>query len=92
MRKTKMEKITVELCMGTTCFVMGSSSLPEFSESLSESIREKIELKHSPCMGLCKDQKYGKAPYVKVNGEVISAATPHAVAVRIRQIAEEQDD
>lgn len=81
-----MEKIIVELCMGTTCFVMGSSSIPEFTDSLSPDVLGAVEVKHSPCMDLCKDQKYGKAPYVKVNGEVLSSATAHAVAVRIRQI------
>lgn len=87
-----MEKITVELCMGTTCFVMGASGLPDFYGALPEMIRNKVELKHSPCMGLCKDQNYGKAPYVKINGEVMSEASAHRIGMKIKSILREDEE
>lgn len=80
-----MKTITVELCMGTTCFVMGSSALPDFLDSLSPEQRSAVVVKHSPCMGLCKDQKYGKAPYARVDGEVISSANALKLAEAIRK-------
>lgn len=80
-----MKKVTVELCMGTTCFVMGSSGLPDFMDMLSPEQRSAVELKHSPCMGFCKDQKYGKAPYARVNNELIASANALKVAEKIRE-------
>lgn len=77
-------KITVELCMGTTCFVMGASSLPEFAESFTDEENSQIEVKHSPCMGFCKDNKYGKAPYVKINDEVLSSVTSQLIVEKIK--------
>lgn len=81
-----MQKVTVELCMGTTCFVMGSSGLPDFMEMLTPEQRSCIELKHSPCMGFCKDQKYGKAPYVRINDELLASASSLKVAEKIRAL------
>lgn len=80
-----MDKITVELCMGTTCFVMGGSGLEEFIMLLSPQQREMVEIKPSPCIGLCKDREYGRAPYARVNGEVVSEATVSAIAAKVRE-------
>ena len=80
-----MENITVELCMGTTCFVMGGSGVTEFVDILSEDEKKRVEIKHSPCIGLCKDRKYGKAPYAVVSGEVVAQATAMNVAAKVRE-------
>ena len=83
-----MNKITVELCMGTTCFVMGGSGLEEFVSLLNPQERERLELKPSPCIGLCKDKEYGRAPYARVNGEVVSEATMATIAAAVRRCLE----
>ncbi len=72
--------------MGTTCFVMGSSALPDFLDLLTPEQRAAVILKHSPCMGCCKDQKYGKAPYARVNDELISSASTLKLAEKVRAL------
>lgn len=75
-----MEKIEVKICMGTTCFVMGSSSLQELIETLPAKFGQKVTVEGITCLGLCNvDWEYSKAPYVKVDDEVISEATVEKV-------------
>lgn len=80
-----MDRIKVELCMGTTCFVMGGSGLEEFITLLNPEQRERVEVKPSPCIGLCKDREYGRAPYALVDGEVVAEATVTAIAAKVRE-------
>ncbi len=79
-----MDKITVELCMGTTCFVMGGSGLEDFVNLLSPEERCRVEIVPSPCIGLCKDREFGKAPYARINGEVVPEATVRLLAEKVR--------
>ena len=80
-----MEKITVELCMGTTCFVMGGSGLEEFVTLLTPQEQELVMVQPSTCIGLCKDRAYGRAPYARVNGEVVAEATISGIAAVVRK-------
>ena len=84
-----MEKITVKVCTGTTCFVMGGANLQELHETISERYGDKVELAASNCLGLCSiNWEYSRAPYVKVNEEVVSEATVEKVIAEIdRQLA-----
>ena len=86
-----MEKITVKVCTGTTCFVMGGANLQELNETISEKYGDKVELTASNCLGLCSiNWEYSKAPYVKVNEEVVSEATPEKVLEEIdKQLAKQ---
>lgn len=75
-----MEKINVKVCLGTTCFVMGSSNLQELIETVPEKYGDKVEVSGVPCLGLCSiDWEYSRAPYVKVNDEVIYEANVEKV-------------
>lgn len=68
-----MEKITVRVCTGTTCFLMGGSWLENLEANLPPALAERVEVVGVPCLGYCKDREYGKAPYVVVDSEVLSA-------------------
>lgn len=71
-----MDKVEVEICMGTTCFIMGGCNLQELASILQKKYADKVDTRGIVCHGLCNtDCQYSKAPYVKVNGEVISEAT-----------------
>ena len=71
-----MEKINVKVCLGTTCFVMGSSNLQELIETVPAKYGDKVDVSGVPCLGLCSiDWEYSRAPYVKVDDEVIYEAT-----------------
>lgn len=73
------EKISLELCFGTTCFVMGASKLQEIETLIPPQYRNRVEVKAHTCLDLCKNATYMKAPFVKIDGEVISEATVEKV-------------
>ena len=74
------EKISVKVCLGTTCFVMGSSNLQELIETVPAKYGDNVELSGVPCLGLRSiDWQFSKAPYVKVDDEVIKEATVEKV-------------
>ncbi len=79
-----MEKISVKVCLGTTCFVMGGSNLQELNDIIPQKYGDKVELSAANCLGLCSiNWEYSKAPYVKVNEEVVSEATVEKVLEEI---------
>ncbi len=83
-----MKKIEVKICMGTTCYVMGASNLQNLTEELSPALRALVDVRGSTCLDLCKGGGLGKAPFVEINGEVLSGATLASVIKRIEEIAE----
>ncbi len=76
-------KLTVTICSGTTCYVMGGSELLLLEESIPPHLREKVSIEGSPCLGLCKDRRYGAAPYAKIGGEILPLATIPLILERI---------
>ncbi|MGN0030526.1 MAG: NAD(P)H-dependent oxidoreductase subunit E [Candidatus Gastranaerophilaceae bacterium] len=85
----KMEKVSVKVCLGTTCFVMGSANLQELIDIVPAKYGDKVDVSGVPCLGLCSvDWEFSKAPYVKVNNEVIKEATVEKVLSEIdKQLA-----
>ncbi|MFW6035399.1 MAG: NAD(P)H-dependent oxidoreductase subunit E [Halothermotrichaceae bacterium] len=75
-----MEKIPVEVCVGTSCHLMGSNLILEFLETLSDNIKDKIEIKYQNCMNACD-----KGPRVRVGDIVLSQATPEMVEDEIKK-------
>jgi len=67
--------ITVKICSGTLCYVMGGSELWTLPEILPEELKDKVVVKGSTCLGYCNNEKPVKAPYVEVNGKVIREAS-----------------
>lgn len=84
-----MEKVSVKVCLGTTCFVMGSANLQELIDIVPAKYGDKVDVSGVPCLGLCSvDWEFSKAPYVKVNNEVVKEATVEKVLSEIdRQLA-----
>ena len=76
---TESSKVLVELCFGTTCFVMGASKLQELESIIPPQYRNKVDIKVHTCLDLCKNATYMKAPFVKIDGEIISEATVEKV-------------
>ena len=73
------EKITVELCMGSSCFARGNSEVLQAIENyMSENdLDGRIELVGHLCLGRCKD-----GPNIKIDGTDYSGLTPdEAVAI-----------
>ena len=82
-----VKKITVSICTGTACFVMGASELMLLEEELSPELKEIVEVEGITCLDLCKNAECGKAPFVKINDQVLSQASLPLVMEKIRQLA-----
>lgn len=79
-----MKKIKVRVCLGTTCFVMGSSILQNLSDIVPKKFGNKVEVTGSGCLGVCSTNwEHSKAPYVKVNDILIQEATVEKVVAEI---------
>ncbi|MBQ1612150.1 MAG: NAD(P)H-dependent oxidoreductase subunit E [Alphaproteobacteria bacterium] len=80
------KKISVKVCLGTTCFVMGSANLQELLEVVPRKYGDKVEVAGVPCLRLCSiDWEFSKAPYVKVDEDVIKEATVEKVLNAIEE-------
>ncbi|MGE4564393.1 MAG: (2Fe-2S) ferredoxin domain-containing protein [Victivallaceae bacterium] len=80
------EKIKVEICLGTTCFILGSSELMQLPQHLDPEMNAKIEIVHHGCMRYCLDRNYGHAPFVRINGNiVVSRATVESVREELEE-------
>lgn len=74
------KKVSVKVCLGTTCFVMGSANLQELIDIVPARYGNKVDVSGVPCLGLCSiDWEFSKAPYVKVDEEIIKEATVEKV-------------
>ena len=67
-----MDKIIVEVCVGTPCYLMGARELLDDMQKLKSEYKEKIKVKTSHCI----DNRCEKAPVAKVNGEVYENMNP----------------
>lgn len=82
-----MDKVKVEICCGTACYLLGAVQLMKLEAGLPEALKDRVEIEPKGCLGLCNDDKLGGAPYVRFNGtEPMSGATPDKVIARIREL------
>ena len=59
---------------------MGSANLQELMEIVPAKYGDKVDVCGVPCLGLCSvDWEFSKAPYVKVDDEIIKDATTEKV-------------
>lgn len=82
-----MNKITVKICTGTLCYVMGGAELQLLNEYLPEELLERVEIKGATCLDYCNQEGGGKAPFVTVGDRVISQATISKVVEAIKEEA-----
>ena len=81
--------IRIVVCSGTACCVMGGSELLLLDDHIPARWKDKVSVEDSPCLGFCKDKKYGKAPYVKIDDEVLASAT---LAMVLAKMAEKRGE
>lgn len=80
------KKVSVKVCLGTTCFVMGSANLQELIELVPKKYGDKVEVTGANCLGLCSiEWEFSKAPYVKVDDDVVKEATVEKVLAAIEE-------
>lgn len=83
---SQTDKILVKVCVGTACFVLGASELQDIAERVPTKWLEYIEFRGVNCLEICKDNEFGRAPYVMINNEILSEATPQRVIERLQQL------
>ena len=66
--------LTLEICMGTSCHLMGAQELVEALEAIPAEQRRQIEIKGVTCFKNC-----GKGPNVRINGVLLPNATPESL-------------
>jgi len=71
--------IKVEICTGTTCFVMGAGHLLNLSEELPERLQGRVELSGSHCLGFCNDPSNGKPPFARVDQKLFSEVSVKSI-------------
>ena len=89
--RNTMKKITVSICTGTACYVMGASEILILEDSLPDELKELVEVEGLTCLEKCKNTECGKAPFVLVNGEVIPDANLAKVLEKINELAEKNN-
>jgi NADH:ubiquinone oxidoreductase subunit E len=77
--------VDVQICQGTTCYVMGGGQLADWAMHLPQELKSKVRVSGSHCLGLCAQGDLSQPPYAKIDGEVIAAATPEKVLAAIQK-------
>ena len=79
------KKVTVKVCTGTLCYLMGGADLQLLPERIPAEIMAQVDFKGSTCSGYCNDPSNGRAPFADVNGKRISEATIQKVLIAIKR-------
>lgn len=87
-----MEKIKVEICVGTACFVMGSSVLLKIKERIPSRWSDSVEVSGILCCDLCKNWKEHKPPIVRIDGIIIARADDEKIISTIKERLLEGDN
>ena len=83
-----MERIKVEICCGTACYLLGAAKLMDIELSLPPDLRARVDIEARTCLERCERENLGGAPYVRFNGtEVMCEASPEKVFARICELA-----
>lgn len=80
-----MKKVRVQICTGTTCFIMGAAHLQRLDEVLTGELQAAVEIEGCRCLGFCDDKSKGAPPFVMVGDECVSEATIDSVIASIQR-------
>lgn len=80
------KRVSVKICTGTLCYVMGGAELQIIEEYLSPEVLDRVDISGSPCLDCCnKEEGAGKAPFVMVGEKIISEASISKVVDAIKE-------
>ncbi|ERP32067.1 NAD(P)H-dependent oxidoreductase subunit E [Chitinivibrio alkaliphilus] len=80
-----MEPETLKICLGTTCYIMGSCDLLAVEEYLPEEICQRITVEGATCLGKCKDI-HATPPFIEIDGHIYEAADRSTVESKLREV------
>ena len=85
-------KIEVEIFCGMTCYMLGNARILNIGAHLPEKWLPHIELMVSPCPVDCGCLDLAKAPFARINGQLIQNATLESVCAAITEIMKQQEE
>ena len=58
-----MDKIKVEICCGTACYLLGAAKMMDLEGDVPAACRDRVEIEAKTCLELCERDQLGGAPY-----------------------------
>ncbi|APT75411.1 hypothetical protein LN42_02680 [Marinitoga sp. 1137] len=80
----------IQICVGTTCHLMGSAMLSEAINELPEKIKNKIDVEYSTCFDLCYGEM--KPPIIKIDDKFYENLNPEKLKKIILNILKNSGD
>ncbi len=77
-------KVSVTICAGTTCYVMGGADLLMLAENPPADLADRVEWSGCACLGSCREEGAGRAPFVRIGERVISRVDPESLLKELR--------
>jgi len=78
--------VDVTICTGTACYIMGGSEILLLEEALPASIKPRVRVSGSPCLGHCRGKDGSKhTPCVLVNGQILICTSLSEVVRRVQE-------
>jgi len=78
------KQIDVNICTGSTCYAQGRAILTELLKIVPDKYGKKVKVEGVPCLDVCSiDVGHKKAPYVKINNEIMQEANLEKVISKI---------
>ncbi|HSV27152.1 MAG TPA: (2Fe-2S) ferredoxin domain-containing protein [Sedimentisphaerales bacterium] len=66
--------VTLEICAGTTCFIMAANSFETIEEQIEACWPNKVDIRICRCLDLCRAGKFNGAPYIRLNSVPVGKA------------------
>lgn len=80
------KKLSVKICVGTYCYVMGGSKLTNLKSQLPADLKDEVYVEASVCLGCDKMTSDPKPPYAEVNGKLIEKADIEKIISELRAV------
>lgn len=87
MKKT----VTVEICTGTTCFVMGAGHLLNLPDELPEELKDLVDIRGTHCLGVCNNPANGIPPFARVGQTLMSDVSAESIIKACFRILNSED-
>ena len=81
------KEISINVCTGSTCYTRGRAILNELLKIVPQKYGTNVKVAGVPCLEVCSiDWGHEKAPYVKINEEILNNATVEKVIARVDEM------
>ena len=82
------EKLLVEVCCGTSCYILGGKELLNWVEAEMNTFADRVDFRAVPCLNACETDHLGEAPFVRINGVISGGMTIRKLSVAIQAALE----